>query len=287
MPKAINYRAYVPEMKRRTVNLDLLFNTKSKNKDVQATSFHSRASVTIKKGTSAFSSVTCNGVPMTCNTGNDVVITANYPLGANEVFADCSFKDVSAEAKADVLSDTVERWALTEATYGYSVITGTDVTSSAVTIPNLYEKMALLIKTLTDKGYRKQDIIVAIEEGAALDLAASDLSCCDLSVRTSDEKSTTARKLGIKEVVEMPADVISGNISGAVLTPQTTILMRAYVPELHPLLDYCKEDLRIEEFSSEENSNDVRIFGKEYLGAGELEAGDSEAHTFFEVGVVI
>lgn len=287
--KPINYRKYVPEMKRRTVNLDLLFNTKMKNKDTQATAFHVRNTVAIKKGNTAFASVTCNGVPMTCNAGTDVTITANYPMGANEVFADCSFMDVSDEAKADIVAATVENWALTEATFAYSTFTGTDLTTEVIALnaANTYEEIAYLVKQLTSRGYAKKDIIVAIEEGVGIDLAALDLGCCDLAVKTSDEKSVAAKKLGIKEIVEVPADVLSGNITGAVLTPATTIKIRAYVPELHPLLDYCKKDLRIEEFSSDENSNDVRIYGKEYLGAGEIQAGDSEVHAFFADTIVV
>ncbi len=277
----LNVAKYVPQMKRKVVNLDLLFNTKQKNKETQTSTFMLRNSVKINKGTEN-DAASCNGVPMTCNAGEEVPITAVYPLGVNEVFADCAFKEVEGEARSEIIAVTTEEWALTEATYGYSTFTGTDITTeaNAPELVNIQDQIALAVNTLIGKGYSAKDIIVAINEKEFINMQAQKLTCCDLAVQTSDARTTASTAFGIKAVVSVPAIVLSGQIDG-VMTPEEEIKFRAYVPELHPLIDYCKTALRIEDYSGSEHSGVTRIYGKELLGAGEIQAGDSETHVFY------
>lgn len=274
---------YVNNLKRKVVNLDLLFNTKQKEKDVKATSFMIRNSVKINSGTDDFATASCNGVPMTCNAGEEVTITATYPIGVNEIFADCEYKEVSAEAQTEIFQVTTEEWAIEEATYAYSTITGTDITAEiAATNPvNIYDEIIEALKVMVNRKYSKKDMIVVLDEIYSLELDKMDLSCCDLAVKTSDAKSTMAKKLGVKEVVEVTSDVLNGNLEGVELLDTEKVKFRIYVPELHPVLDYCKTPLNTHDYSGEQHQGVTRIYGKELIGAGEIQAGDSEVHMYF------
>jgi hypothetical protein len=262
----------VARLKRRSVNLDVLFNTKQKNKNAQATTFMVRNSVKINKGTADFANVTCNGVPMTCNSGEQAVITATYPMGVNEVFADCAYKEVESQVKSEMFSITAEEWAIEEAKYGYSTFTGEDITAE-VTAETLYNQIKVGINKLIDNGYNKKDMLVVISEKLENEFQSLNLACCDLAVQMSDGKSTLGKAYGVKEVVAVPQIVINGDETN-------DVAFRVYVPEMHPLVDYCKIPLVIEDFNGEEVKG-TRIYGRELLGAGELDAGKSEVHAFF------
>lgn len=274
---------YVNKMKRKFIDMDALFNTKQRNKNVQATTFMIRNSVKINSGTDDFASATCNGVPMTCNAGEEVTITATYPIGVNEIFADCEYKEVSAEAQTEIFQVTTEEWAVEEATYAYSTITGTDVTSEIIaTNPiNIYDEIVEALKIMVGRKYSKKDMIIVMDEFYSMDLDKLDLACCDLGVKTSDAKSTMARKLGVKQVYETTSDILNGNLEGATLLDSEKVKFRIYVPELHPFFDYCKTPLNTHDYSGEQHQDVTRIYGKELIGAGELEAGDSEVHVFY------
>jgi hypothetical protein len=266
---------YVRNLKRRTINLDLLFNTKVKKKNQQSTTFMIRDKVKINKGTDFDGDgFDCNGIPLNCNAGTNTVFTANYPIGVNEIFTDCDYKEVETEAKAEQFQIAAEDWALTEGTYGYSLFTGKDITEQ-VTDLTLYDQLIAGVDELLDNGYNKKDIIIVIAEKLENKFTSLNLACCDMAVKTSDSKSTLSAALGVKAVVGLPQAIINGSST-------QDIAFRVYIHEYHTLFDYCVDPLEIEYYKGE-SVRGTRIWGKEQAGGGEIDPGNSEVHAFFAV----
>lgn len=283
----LNMQRFVKDYKQNHVDLSTLFNTKFMNDNAQTTTMLFRDKVVMRKGTGDFTAV-CNGIPLTCNAGSRQDVTADYPLGVNEVFNDCDYRELSASEQQDQIQVVSEEWVVQEATFGYNNMTGTDLTPEMdlLTFANGYEEIAYAVKALVKNGYSKKDMIIALDENFATDLSSLDYACCDLSARLSDPKSTLAKKLGVIQAVEVPTEVLSGVIDGTPLTPETTIKFRVYIRELNSLHVWCKDDLIMENISTDELSKAPRVYGKELLGALSIDSDDSEVHAFYELPVI-
>lgn len=285
----LNMQRFVKDYKQNHVELSMLFNTKFMNDNAQTTTMMFRDKILFRKGTGDFTAV-CNGIPLVCNAGSREEITADYPVGVNEVFNDCDYRELSAAEQQDQVQIVSEEWVVQEATYGYNNMTGTDLTAEMdAVIPafvNGYEEVAYAVKALVKNGYSKKDMIIALDENFATDLATLDYGCCDMGARLSDPKSTLAKKLGVIQALEVPTEVLSGVIDGTPLTDDTTIKFRVYIRELNSLHVWCKDDLLMENISTDELSRAPRVYGKELLGALSIDSDNSEVHAFYEAPAI-
>ena len=283
------YSGMIPELKRMTVNLDLLFNTKARNKNGQTTSFQTRIAAKINRGSGAIAS--CNGIPINCNAADIFEITAQDPFSVNEIFHDCSFKDLTPEEIMSIYTATTAEMAVYEATYGYSKQTPliTDITAEMAadtTITTTTDEIVYAIKKLTTNGYSRRDLIVALDEGIATEFAMQDLECCDYGIQSRDPqevRTNLAKKLGVMAVVDVPTSVLSGHFefkengtNETPLTPETTVKFRVYVKDYSMLTDYCKDEIIMRDVTDKGYAGNVtQIIGAEYLGFGVYDTNNS------------
>lgn len=224
---------------------------------------------------------TCNGIKSNCNTYDDLTLTMDQKLEVNEKYADCDFSRLTTAERKALFTEFVKDWTEMELTGIYSLIGGTDLTeaiAAETSIVNFYDEVLFGVKRMLTNGYRREDLIIVINESAAIDLDALDLACCDMGVRTNDNKSTLAKKLRVRQVIELPANVISGVDDASTLTPETTVKFRIYAYEETKYGVSCKLGIDIRELSGDEMGQ--QIIGKENYGFSIFNADDSEVHAF-------
>ncbi len=283
--KPINLIKMLPQMKYNYIDLEKLFNTSVKGNNLRIATFIVRDKITYNDGTVA----SCNGVPLTCNSATELEVPANEKIEFNETYNDCAFHELKGDMNttASITNDIALSWVEKEATYAYSNFTGTDITAGLeadTSLVNAYDELVYGIRQLMSNGYNSRDMIIALDEQFLYDFKALDLACCDLGRVTSDEKSTMAGKLSVKEVVAVPREILSGNFGGGALTPATTIKFRIYVKDLALLNTYCERGPLLTEATGE-NVGGVQAFGSEKIGFGMFDDINAEVHAFYSTVV--
>lgn len=257
---------YLVNKMAKSLDLSRLFDVKNINKNVQTYTYTIPNRTTINTTEDALTDG-CGGIQMECGGSVDMTVTADVPLSANRFFGDCDVKDLPASMVNDELETTSKDWATKEATISYSKMTGSvDLSTEVLAATSITDKIKLHIKELVDRGFEKSLIVVAISESVSLDLDASDLTVSDLGVRQDDSKGTAAKKFKVKDIIEVPDKVLSGNVAGTAMPATQQVEIRAYVYDYTRPHRYCDEELLIETVSTETRSKKTRIFGKEYFG---------------------
>lgn len=271
---------YLADKKAKFIDLGKIFDLKNINQNVKTYTYTIPNRTTINT-TEADLIDGCGGVTAECGGSTDMEVTADIPLSANRFFADCDVKDLPASMINDEFETTSENWAEKEATISYNKLTGSiDVSTEALAETTVTDKIKHHIKVLVDKGFKKSDIIVTISESLALELDASDLTVSDLGVRQDDSKSTAAKKFKVKDVVEVPDSILSGNLAGTALPATQSVEIRAYVYAYTRPHRYCEKPLKIETVSDSTHSGETRIFGKEYFGFKMYDASNASTVSY-------
>lgn len=224
---------------------------------------------------------TCNGIKSNCNTFDEMTLTMDQTLEVNEKYTDCNFMSLSTEERRALFTEFVKDWTEDELTGIYALIGGTDLTADIdanTDLVNFYDEIIFGIARMLSNGYRKENLMIIINEESALGLDALDLSCCDLAVRTSDPKSVMAQKLKVRQVIELPSNVISGVDDPADLTPETTVKFRIYAYEETKYGTACKMGVDVRQLSGDEIGQ--QIIGKQNYGFSIFNADNSEVHAF-------
>lgn len=275
-------KIFIDTLKKKVVPVGELFNIKYKNPTSQTDTFHMRNKITVKKDGATITG-SCNGIPVTCNAGKDFQVTADQPIKINEIYNDCDYKTMKSDKDevSRLTLEVAEVEGLAEATYGYSQMTGTDITSKIASKTSALEEIAEGIKEVTSKGYNRKDLIIALDEIYALDLEMADLSCCDFAIRTSKAKDVLAKKTGVKMVMAVPRDVLSGNFDEQPLTPRTTVKFRVYVKDYALLKDFCRAETVIRSAGGN-YAKATQVIGEYQIGFG-LVDNEAEAHAYYEV----
>jgi len=268
------YNGLLKSLKSDYVNLGALFNLRDKNSKAQVSNFTVRSKPRINKGATAIGE-TDYKLPVNINTVTFKNLTATEPLSVNEIFVDHHRKDLTDAEKAEALDMTAQRYAVTEATYGYYMQTPEllDVTADILAIPDATRSDELFsgVKQMVGNGWNAKDLIVVISEIFALDLANEDYQVPDYSVKTTDMISPLSKKLGVAGVVVAPADALSGNYLDAVLTPATTADWRIYVKEYACFKTWDESMVEFRNIVTLEYPGSVpQLIGAELMGFGQF-----------------
>lgn len=270
------YSGVFPDLKADYINLPLLFNTMDKDSLAKTSNFMVAVGGKINVGGSAIG--TCNKIPVNCNSAGQFDVTATEPLSVNDLFDDCIVK-LDNSIVARTFDVTARAWVETEATYGYSnmALAGDDITTAIAgdtTIINARQEIIYGIKQLADQGYATADMVVAVNTNMYFALADLEIGCCNVNIQDQQTGSALVNKFGVRAVVHVPTNILSGNLTGGALTPAETVRFAVYIHDYALLKTQCE----VTPFIRDVNSPDyvgtmaggqvAMISGKENIGFG-------------------
>lgn len=267
--KGVNYGGLIAGLKTSYVNIDLLFNTRARKAGNQKTAFRtSLAAGYVKTGTDAATGV-CGGIPVTCASFDAFEVTADKPIEVNAVYEDCleDFVEGDLDTELNIISKT---WAEEEARGSYEEMLAAgiiDVTEAEGYVDGTaYEKVMIAVSALLEEGWALADILVVVSDAMFMKLAGEDITCCEWNIATSEAGAKLVNKLGVKGIIHLPTNVISGGVPADASETVETI---AYVKDLAMFLTYCEDLPEVRSITDIEYTGTVtQIIGKEFYGFG-------------------
>lgn len=262
-----NYGGLIPDLKADYVNMDLLFNTRRKTSN-QTTNFRvSLAGGRVRTGAEAGTGY-CGGIPVNCAEFEGFSITADEPVEVNEIYSDC-LEDFTQGDMNSELNIIAKDWAIAEATGSYATMLAAginDVTAEAAAETSAYDKVFTVVESLVENSWALEDIIVVVNDTIYMQLAKEDITCCDYNIATSEIGAKAVNKLGVKALVHLPTNIISGGVP-ADDTEKVDVL--AYVRDLAMFTTFCEDMPEVRSITDIEYKGTVsQIIGSEFYGFG-------------------
>lgn len=277
----------VEQYKKRTYDLSSYVQITDGNLYDNTVTFRRRKRAQINVNQSALSG-TCNGIKANCNSFEDLTLTIDQKISVNEKYTDCDFSSMSTAERKNLFTEFVKDWTEAELRMVFTLMKGTDITDELeadTTVTNIYDEIVTGVGDLMDQGYRSDDIVLVLNQRYHLEMKKLDLACCDMAVRTGDQKSTLAQALEIKQAISIPADVISGNTvaNGGEYdgTAETTIKFRMYAYSETKFGASCKRGIDVRSLSGDEVGE--QIIGDELIGFSQFNTLNSEVHAYMKV----
>lgn len=265
--KGIDYGGMIPELKKDYVNMDVLFNTRRKNKNQTTTFRTSLAGGRIRTGAEAGTGY-CGGIPVHCAEFDSFSVIADKPMEVNEVYPKCLEEFVASDVNSE-LNIIAKEWAETEAADAYKEMLAAgifDVTADALATTTAADKVTVAIEKLLEEGWALQDILVVVNDSMYMALGREDITCCDRAVQTAEIGSALVNKFGIKGLIHMPTNIISGGVP-ADNTEKVEVL--AYVRDLAMFHTFCENTPELRSVTDLEYTGQVtQIIGSEFYGFG-------------------
>lgn len=274
------YQGALMEIKKTNFNLDLVANTNDRDTNSKISRFSIGKATTINKGASAVGA--CGEVPVNCDSHDVKEVIADYQLSANHIYDDCAC-DIDESTITHSLNATASEWAKIQGTYFFSKINPKlqDKTADIVgnvNYINIKEEILAGVKYLVKTSkIAMSELVVVVGSDAYFELMALEIACCDYQMATEETNKVLGLKLGVKRIVMVPDDILSGNINGTVLDEENTIRFSIYPQTWAPFKEFCTIELDMRETMSKDYIGSIpQLGGRGLIGAdffGEITDG--------------